>query len=622
MVKATLAPGQTFAGYRIEGVVGRGGMAVVYKARDPGLARPVALKLVIPELAEDERFRKRFLREARLAASLEHPHILPVHAAGEEEGALYLAMRFVEGEDLGARLGREGCLQPTEAVRVVGEVAQALDAAHAKGLVHRDVKPGNILVDESGEAYLADFGLTKRTSSQTGLTATGEFLGTLDYLAPEQIRALPVDGRADQYSLACLLYECLTGEVLFPRESEAQVLWAHMQEEPPSLRQKRPELPAGLDAVLKKALAKDPGERFRTCVEFVEAARAALGLGAPMHRAPLVPAVIRKRARVLALLGAVLLAGAVAAAVVLATGDSGPRGLAVVARNSVAVIDPGTNEVVAQVTVGSLPTGVAVGEGAVWVLNADDRTISRIDPGTEAMRTIAPAATPTALAVGAGAVWVAHGFDGSVSRIDPGTGLIEEVITLPEPPPPRSVLTSSGIAVGPGAVWVSGAGLAPSGTGRSAQPFVWRIDPKTNTVVASIRGAGGGSLAVGEDAVWTPGVTLTPDVTRIDPSTNSVTATIPFPGVLSDVAVGEGAVWALGGFLWRLNPETAALEATVLVGGDAVAVGPGSVWITDRLGGTISRVDPRTNRVVATIRVGNSPNGIAVGEGYVWVTVG
>ncbi len=193
-----LAPGETFAGYRIDEVVARGGMGVVYRAYDPGLERPVALKLIAPELAGDERFRERFLRETRIVASLEHPHVLPVHAAGEEDGALFLVSRFVEGEDLGARLRREGPLGPEEALRVVGEVAEALDAAHARGLVHRDVKPGNVLLDPSGEAYLGDFGLTKRVGSGSGLTRTGEFVGTLDYLAPEQIRAQPLDGRADQ----------------------------------------------------------------------------------------------------------------------------------------------------------------------------------------------------------------------------------------------------------------------------------------------------------------------------------------------------------------------------------------------------------------------------------------
>ena len=186
---ATLAPGQTFAGYSVEAVVGRGGMGVVYRATDLALERPVALKLVAPELAADPRFRERFLRESRLAASMEHPHILPVYAAGEADGTLYLAMRLVEGEDLKTLLEREGTLEPALAVGLVTQIAGALDAAHAKGLVHRDVKPGNVLISSSGECYLCDFGLTKPMAAERSLTESGQFLGTLDYVAPEQIRA-------------------------------------------------------------------------------------------------------------------------------------------------------------------------------------------------------------------------------------------------------------------------------------------------------------------------------------------------------------------------------------------------------------------------------------------------
>ena len=212
-------------------MIGRGGMGVVYRATDLALERPVALKLIAPELAADEDFRRRFLQESKLAASLGHPHVLPVHAAGEEDGQLYLAMRYVEGEDLKTLLAREKTLESEPALRICGQVAEALEAAHARGLVHRDVKPANVLLDEHGQAYLSDFGLTKQLGGAP--TETGRLVGTLDYLAPEQIRGEEVDGRTDGYALACLLHECLTGTAPFHRETEAETLWAHMQQRRP-----------------------------------------------------------------------------------------------------------------------------------------------------------------------------------------------------------------------------------------------------------------------------------------------------------------------------------------------------------------------------------------------------
>ena len=266
--------GMIFAGYRVEELVGRGGMGVVYRATDLSLERPVALKLVAPELAEDERFRDRFLREPRLAASLDHPNVIPIYEAGEHDGQLYLAMRFVEGSDLRTILEREGKLPPQRALAVLAQVAGALDAAHRRALVHRDVKPANVLLDEDGHAYLTDFGITKQVGGDS--TDTGRVVGTLDYLAPEQIRGDPVDGRTDVYALGCVLYECLAGAPPFRRTTEAEILWAHMQEQPAPLRGY-----PRLDPVLRKALAKDREDRFKTCAELIDAAASALGLGPP-----------------------------------------------------------------------------------------------------------------------------------------------------------------------------------------------------------------------------------------------------------------------------------------------------------------------------------------------------
>ena len=266
-----LGAGREIGPYRIESLLGQGGMGVVYLARDLRLDRPVALKLLTPELAGDQRFRARFERESRLAASIDHAGIVPVYEAGDADGVTYIAMRYVEGSDLAQLLRAEGPLEPARALELVGQLAHALDAAHARGLIHRDVKPSNALVAREGHVYLADFGLTK-TSGPDAATASGQVAGTVAYLAPEVIRGdEPTEG-ADLYALGCVLYECLTGEVPYPGTGAATVIFGHLEEPPPEL----PQLPA-LNPVLARALAKDPAERYGSGAELVAAARAVLG---------------------------------------------------------------------------------------------------------------------------------------------------------------------------------------------------------------------------------------------------------------------------------------------------------------------------------------------------------
>ncbi|MEW2166797.1 serine/threonine-protein kinase [Streptomyces sp. NPDC007084] len=273
--------GRRIAGYRIEREIGRGGMAVVYQAKDLRLDRTVALKLLAPELARNDTFRGRFTHESRVAAAIDHPHIVPVFEAGETDGVLYIAMRYVAGRDLRHLLDREGPLSVTVAARIGLQVASALDAAHDHGLVHRDVKPGNILVaqgtdsDHPEHVYLTDFGLTKKSLSLTGFTSVGQFVGTLDYVAPEQISGKPVDGRCDVYSLGCVVYETMAGRPPFQRDDDMALLWAHQYDQPPALSSKRPGIPDAVDAVLAKALAKSPDDRYDSCLAFVSALRAA-----------------------------------------------------------------------------------------------------------------------------------------------------------------------------------------------------------------------------------------------------------------------------------------------------------------------------------------------------------
>ncbi|MGB8349715.1 MAG: serine/threonine-protein kinase, partial [Gaiella sp.] len=277
-----IAAGDLVAGYQVGALAGRGGMGEVYRALDLRLERPVALKLLSERLSDDEGFRDRLLRESRLAASLDHPNVVPIYEAGEADGRLFIAMRYVDGTDLKALLRREGALAPERAVAIAAQIADALDAAHGKGLVHRDVKPSNILLDQQGgreHAYLADFGLTQSVSD-AGPT-DGQLMGTVDYVAPEQIRGEQVDGRADVYALGCLLFETLTGTLPFSGASDVAVVYAHLEQEPPRASERRPGIPPALDDVLARAMAKDLGDRQPSCRALVIETRTALGLVRP-----------------------------------------------------------------------------------------------------------------------------------------------------------------------------------------------------------------------------------------------------------------------------------------------------------------------------------------------------
>jgi streptogramin lyase len=634
--------GSEVAGYRIEGVIGRGGMSVVYLAEDPGLKRKVALKVLSPELAADQSFRDRFIRESQLAASLEHPNIVPIHEAGEGDGVLFIAMRYVRGTDLKSLVARDGPLARDRTAPIVTQVASALDAAHTEGLIHRDVKPSNVLVGEpdragAEHAYLTDFGLIRRVTQGTSLTKTGQFMGTLDYVAPEQIRGDAVDGRADVYSLGCLLYECLTGQPPYVSELEVTILYGHLEEPPPSVTAHRSELPGAIDDVVARAIAKKPEDRYQTAGELAAAARLALESGAAGERhrsAPasrrrwfVLPAAIVAVAVVMAVLLVLLIPrhkGSVPGASPTSPGVSasghgaaGPTPL-----GSVIQLDPTTGNILTttrdavRFTGGGNPR-IAVGEGGVWAVNIE--FLSHIEERTgrleTTIRTGAGGPGPLAVAVGARTVWIPVGGFGSsepnhLLPVDPATDEVLLPISLGQ----GAIATDT--AVGAGRVWVT---LTDGG--------LVEVDPATRRVLH--RYLVGGHLdaeTVGFGSVWVidevAGV-----VSRVDPGSGKVIATVEVSGNVRAIAAGSGAVWVLdpvSGTVADIDPSTNTLESAIRVGDQAtgMAAGLGAVWVSDS-GGSVYRVDPVTGSS-SPISVGGSLTAVAVDPqaGTLWLSVG
>ena len=512
---------QDFLDYRIEEPIGQGGMGVVYLAHDVRLGRKVALKVMAPSLARDDRYRASFARESELAMSLEHPNVVPIHDAGEAEGRLYLAMRRVEGTDLRALLRREGALEPARAVAIVSQIAQALDAAHAKGLVHRDVKPSNVLLDDNEHVYLADFGLTRRLSEGASLQAEAATLGTPAYLAPEQIEGGEVDGRADVYSLGCLLYECLTGEPPFTGDSRLAVAWAHLEQEPPAASERRPELPCAVDAVIGKAMAKDPADRYATCAGLAAAAEN----GLIPHARP------RRR---WALAAAGVAAAVVAGLLVTVLGRGGAAAEPLVPRaNTIVRIDPRSNEISDVIDVGSRPNDVAVRGGTVWAFNFGDETIAEVDPRTdELLHTTRLPVVASDLGFGNGPLLAAdvRGAWMIGTDLDDGQSRLVRV-----PRGGRGIRTYSyglqlnGVAAARGSIWLVGR------SGRTGA--VLRVDPATGRVRGRrplpwwMLGAEGQGLAVGGGFVWVTNASAA-QVYRLDFRTGK-TMTARFGGFVS-----------------------------------------------------------------------------------------
>ncbi|HSL66136.1 MAG TPA: serine/threonine-protein kinase [Gaiellaceae bacterium] len=612
-------PGHAVAGFRLERVLGRGGMSVVYIATDERLGRQIALKLLAPQLSEDERFRERFLRESRIAASLDHSGIVPIYDAGEADGHLYIAMRYVEGTSLKALLRDEGALDAARAVDLVAQIAGALDYAHARGLVHRDVKPANALIAREGgseHVYLADFGLTKQATSQSGLTETGQFLGTADYTAPEQIERKPVDRRADVYSLGCVLYECLTGEPPFRSDSLMGVLWAHVSAPPPRPSEGRPDVPRALDEVVARAMAKAPADRFGTAQELAAAARAAMPapLAAPAGG-------VRRRTIVAAAAVAVATVAVVAGGVTLVRGgdDAAARPTTAITGDGVQRIDPRTNRLVATIPLRGGVTSVAAGRDGAWALDAAGRRFARIDGRTNAV-TVARSTSgvPVAIAATRDTVWVAT-RDGPVATAgllvaaDDGGRAPPRVVPVAVTQTRAGQQTFSDVAVERSAVWVTN----PAGAALK------RVRPRLGTLAATIPTGPSPPLFVtlGRDVAW---VAASRRLVRIDPRTNTVTAHIPLSFTPRDAAADPSGVWLADGAhdaVVFVSATTNRVVRRIRVGRspDAIAVGGGAVWTANRGDGSVSRIDPLTGHVTATVAVGGRPIGIAAAGDAVWV---
>jgi streptogramin lyase len=625
-----LTPGAIFAGHRIEGLAGRGGMGVVYRATHLALDHVVALKVISPQLADDERFRRRFEGEVRIAVSIRHPNVVPIHHAGEEDGLLFVTMDFIEGTDLRGLLRREGRLTPGHAVRIVDRVASALDAAHAKGLVHRDIKPGNVLLEGSGpneHVFLTDFGLARHMDATTGVTATGAFIGTLDYSAPEQIKGRRLDARTDVYALGCVLFETLTGEPPFAaQEDKVAKMYAHLQEVPPPMRELTPDAPGALEPVVRRALEKDPADRYPSAGDLARAAGAAVGgqaapeeagtvatgLAAPTREmdADELPSTEetppserppRRRWRLAAGVAAAI-AVAAGAYLALSSGGGGGGGGG----------DAGQDAKVAgTVAIEGMPVGVDVGTKYTWVTSRQGGTVTRIgpSPGLDATK-IQVGGAPEGVAVDYGRVWIAVRDPDQVALVAPDSATPAGTLPLDGGP--------SDVATGAGHVWVT---LQDSGE-------LARIDQGDQSVTRLSAGASPYGVVVGEGAVWVSDREAG-TVLELDPDSGSTLATIDVGSAPKGLAIADGKVWVANtddGTVTPIVAKTASAQPAIEVGPAPrdVAADSGSVWVTLGEGGEVARIDPATGEVTQRIDLGTgaSPEDLAAGLGYVWVADG
>ncbi len=586
---ADLAIGSTVAGYRIDALIARGGMGVVYRATHLGLERPVALKVIARELADREGFRQRFLRESRLAARLDHPAVVPVFDSREVDGELIVAMRLVAGGDLRRTIDREGPLPPAQAIALLGQVAEALDAAHAAGIVHRDVKPHNVLV-EGDRAYLSDFGLAKALGESGAQQSGVSVVGTAEYMSPEQWRGGTVGPEADVYSLGCVLYEALTGIAPFARkQADAE-----------------PEIPEGLDEVIERAVAKNPADRYPSAGALIAAAREREGAGMAATRVLSESAErptaalggagpsfgpLRGRALQWAGAGVAVLAGIAVLALTLFGGDG------------IEVSDP--------IAVGTPPLRVAAGADAIWVTSERDGTLSRLDPesGEVVGRPVQLGAGVSGVAVGGRWLWVTKPRRGQLLRLDLDSGRVLEAIDVGGVPGP--------IALGGGRVWVAdekGRGVAAVNA-EGGRVYRRGLAPHA----APLR------LATGAGGLWVSSAS-TGNVRRIDLDTLAPGEPIPVGRGPAGVTVASGLVWVANSrsdTVSKVDPSIhAVLGDPIEVGGrpGGIDAGTDAVWVASAADDAVTRIDLASGeREGPPIEVGPEPGAVAVGGEAVWV---
>jgi DNA-binding beta-propeller fold protein YncE len=584
-----LAIGETLAGYRIDALIARGGMGVVYRATHLSLERSVALKVISGELAGREGFRERFLRESRLAARLDHPAVVPVYDAREVDGELIVAMRLVEGGDLRRTIDREGPLPPARAIALLGQVAEALDAAHAAGIVHRDVKPHNILVD-GDRAYLSDFGLAKALD-ESGAQSGASVVGTAEYMSPEQWRGGTVGPAADVYSLGCVLYEALTGIVPFARkEADSE-----------------PEIPAGLDEVIERAAAKDPDQRYPSAGVLIEAAREREGAGMAATRV-----LSQSAERPTKALGA-------GRGFDLSRLRGGQRlqwvgaGVALLAGLAVFLFtllgDSGI-EVSEPIPVGQAPLRITASAAGVWVSSERDGTLTRLDPesGEEVGR---PVRIPgvSGVAVGGRWLWATVPRQGELIRIDKTSGRALEAIDVGGVPGP--------IALGGGRVWIAdeeGRGITAVNSD-GGRLYRRGLPPRAQPL----------RLAVGAGGLWVSSASAG-NVRRIDLGDLTVGEPIPVGRGPAGVTVAGGLVWVANSrsnTVSRVDPSIhAVLRDPIEVGArpGGIDAGTSTVWVASAAEDAVTRIDLASGeREGGPVEVGPEPGAVAIGGGAVWV---
>jgi hypothetical protein len=570
-VSSDVRVGVEFAGHRIEEVAGAGGMGIVYRATHLLLQRTVALKLIAPGMARNAAFRSRFEREWRMLAGLDHPNVIPIYEAGEVDDQPYLSMRWVAGGDLSQRLRGTAGLEPAIALDILGQVAAALDAAHERGVIHRDIKPGNVLI-EGERVWLTDFGAGKDLGARDTLTATGKWVGTVDYVAPELLDGKTATARSDVYSLGCLLFESLTGHVPFPRETDVATLWAHRFEPPPSTSELRSSLPHRLDDVLRRALAKEPDERPASAGELIRAARAATARVPPgrptvVHEEEELAPAPRRRARMLGAAAAaiVLLAAGVAAGIAFGPSDDVepviPAALLSKAPR-IERVDLGSNVTTGKVIIaGPL---VLVGDGP------NNRVIAVIQSSRQVLRRVKLRYPPHDMDTTRDGkhVWIAL-EEGWVADLD----LSDWKVTYA-----KADVNGSRIAVTEKYVVV----LTSSDDGG----FLQRIDPKTHRKVGKAVEAGGAPSDLDADFENVLEMTaLPPTLTDWEPDlSNHNDVKIPIDGVPADLQ--NDPPWA---------------------------------WVTDFQDDVLVRFDALDGKRLAMISMPDKPDGIAEDGDILWI---